>query len=239
MTYNVNATFSSEQVKLSGTHPVESYVLNASLSGWNPLYYVALNQDIFGYGMLASGTLTATGDKTYTGLPIQRGDIANTTDGRISEVSISIPNVDRIIESVIQNNDYLRGRDVYILTGFAKHLPSGATAKHIGSDSDRFSIIKEKLYIDSTTSNSEIVTFTCKPKFVIKNMTIPSRTYSRDCGWAFKGRYVGSECDPLASVDTVTYPDCDGTLENCRARANTKRFGGFTSIPSRGIVILS
>lgn len=237
--YNVSATFNEEQVKLSGTFPIGMYVLNASLSGWDPLYYTTLNQDIFGYEMDNNGNLVATDSQTYTGLPIQRGDIESTTDGKISELTISIPNTDREIESIIQTNDYLRGREVYVLTGYAKHLPSGATAKHIGSDSDRFAIIKEKYYVDSVTSNMEVVAFSCKPKFVIKNMILPGRTYSRECSWALDGRYLGSECDPLASINSVTYPNCDGTLENCRARTNVKRYGGFTSVPNKGFIILS
>jgi len=239
MSYSVDAAISSEMVKIDSTFPIEMFVINASLSGWEPMYYVNLNQDIFGFEMNASGNLVATDSQTYIGLPVQRDIISNSTDGQIAEITISIPNTDRVVESVIQSKEYLRGREVHIITGFAKHLPSGATAKHIGSSPDRFAVMKEKLYVDSTTSDENVVSFSCKPKFVIKNMILPGRLYSRVCAWAFKDKYRETECDPDSNISATTFPHCDGTLDNCRARNNESRFGGFPSIPSRGIVIIS
>lgn len=239
MSYDVSATVSEQQVKLDGTRPINMFVLNASLSGWNPLYYADNNQDVFGFEMNASGNLVATDNIVYTGLPIQYDTIKNQTTGEISEVSISIPNTDRVIDGHIQDNNYLRGRDVYILTCFADHLPSGSTATHIGTSPDRFATIKEKMYVDAVTTNQDVATFSCKPKFVIKNIVLPGRTFSRECSWALKGRYLETECDPSSNISATTFPTCDGTLENCRARNNVARFGGFVSIPSRGITIIT
>ena len=126
MPYNVTATYTKEAAKLEGTYPVDMYVLNASLSGWEPLYYVNLNQDIIGFSLNASGNITNNAT-VYTGLPIERGDLGTNTSGEIGEVSITIPNTNRVIESIIQNRKYLRGRDVHIVSGFARHLPASGT----------------------------------------------------------------------------------------------------------------
>ena len=238
MAYDVTATMFSEMVKLSGTRIVELYVINASISGWTPLYYISNNQNVVGFNMTASGNLGAT-EQTYTGLPIERGLIKNSIDGQISEVSISVPNVNRTMEAIIQSNNYLRGNEVYILTGFGKNLPSGSTAGHIGTSSDRFAIMKEKMFVDSVTSDENAVTFSCKPKFSLRNVVLPGRAFSRECAWAIKGKYRGTECLGDGSINPTTYPKCDGTLEQCRERANTARFGGFPGIPARGIVIVS
>lgn len=229
MTYNVTASFSEEQRKLEGTFPVDMYVLNASQSGWEPSYYTKLNQNTYGYEMNSSGDLVAT-EVLYTGLPMVQGDSETSSDGQINEVTISIPNTNRVIESVIQDNNYLRGHSVHLLTFFNKHLPSGATSEHIGTSPDKFSCLREKLFIDSTSSNDKAVTFICKPKFVLKNVILPTRNIAIECSWD----YAGSECG--SAVNTASFPTCEKTLDDCKQRGNTERYGGFVNVP-RGITI--
>jgi hypothetical protein len=99
MPYNVTATYTKEAAKLEGTYPVDMYVLNASLSGWEPLYYVNLNQDIIGFSLNASGNITNNAT-VYTGLPIERGDLGTNTSGEIGEVSITIPNTIELLNQL-------------------------------------------------------------------------------------------------------------------------------------------
>lgn len=237
MPYSTATTFAEEQAKLEGVYPVDMYVINASLTGVDYLYYANINQDVCGWSLNATGDVS-TATTTYTGLPIERGELNTNTQGEISEVSISIPNTNRVIESIIQNYDYLRGREVYFISTFAKHLPEGSSARHLGTEEDRFAVLKEKLYIDSVTSNEEAVSFTCRSKFNIKNITIPRRKFTRECSWAQMDRYRGTECDPSSNISATTFPTCDGTLDNCRERSNTERYGGFPSVPRRGFIII-
>jgi lambda family phage minor tail protein L len=237
MTYNVTATYTTEAAKREGAHPIDMYVVNASLSGWEPLYYANINQDIYGFTLNSTSNLTNT-ETLYSGLPISRSDIDTNVAGEIGEISVTVPNADRVMESVIQGRQYLRGRDIHVISGFAKHLPSGVTANHIGTSPDRHAFMKEKMYIDSVTSNEQVVVFTCKSKFNIKNVVLPKRSFYKECTWAIMGNYLGSECDPQDTINTASYPTCDGTLDNCRQRHNSGRFGGFPSIPRRGIVLV-
>jgi lambda family phage minor tail protein L len=233
--YDVNATFSAEQSKIEGSHPIHMVVVNASRTGWSPMYYADINQSIYGFVMQASGELDSTAT-LYTALPIDGGSIKTTLDAQVSEVTVSIPNVNRAIESLIQTKKYFRGHDVYFVTSFAESLPSGSTAYHIGDTEDHNAAIIDKFYINSTSSNDQAVTFSCKTKFDIKNVAIPRRTYTRTCFWA--ENYLGTECDPNASINSASLPTCDGTLEECRERHNQKRFGGFPGIPlSRHLMI--
>jgi len=236
MSYNVNASFSEEQAKLEGTFPVDMYVINTLRSGWEPSYYVNMNEDIYGYSMNASGDLTAT-ETVYTRGKIETGELSTSTIGEISEVSISIPNTNRAMESIIQSRNYLRGCDVYIITTFSKFLPSGSTYRHIGTTPDKNAVMKEKLYIDGVSSNNSAVSFSCKPKFVLKNVVLPRRRFCKECYWALDGDYLGSECDPASNINSASYPTYDGTLEQCKIRNNEARFGGFPGIPGRGIWI--
>ena len=234
---NTNATFTKEQAKSFGAESIYMYVLNASQTGTEYLYYANYNQDVYGYQLDANGNMTSA-TQLYTGVPIEIDALTTETSGEISDVNISIPNANRIIESFIQTQNYLRGKEVYLLTAFTKHLPSGGSSSHLGVTSDKNAVIKEKLFIDSTRSDDNAVTFSCKPKFTVKNVRIPGRTYARECHWALVARYAATECDPLGSINTVTFATCDGTIDNCRQRQNVKRYGGFPSIPRKGITIV-
>ena len=234
--HDVSATFATQQARLEGSYPIDMYVVNASLSGYDPLYYVNANQDVYGW-TITSGGVTTTTPQLYTGLPIERGQLDTNIAGEISEVSLSIPNTNRVMESIIQNYDYLRGREIYFISTFAKHLPSGNTAEHVGNQADKNALIKEKFYIDSVNSNESAVTFSCKSKFNIRNIILPRRTFSRECTWALAGKYGESECGVSAGI-LSSYPTCDGTLNNCRTRENVARYGGFPGIPRRGFVII-
>jgi len=231
--YTVTATFSGEQRKVESVQPITMFILNASQSGTEYLYYARYNQDVYGFQMNSSGNLTAT-EQLYTSIPIGFDNIKSSTEGEIAELNISVPNVDRTIEAYIQNNDYLRGNEGYVLTTFARFLPSGSTAYHIGVAADKNAVMKEKMFIDLTTSNKDAVTFSCKPKFVIKNVIVPSRRFIRECSWT----YLSSDCDYSGSVNSASYPTCNYTLENCRIRNNSARFGGFAGIPRRGLTVI-
>jgi len=237
MSYDVNATFSSEQTKLDNTFPVMMVCLNASNSGWTPLYYVNVNQDLMGYELNATGDVTGT-EVLYTGLPLNFGSFQSDIKSETPGFDVSIPNTDRVIESIVQSNNYLRGNEAYIILMYADHLPSGVTADYVGNNPDRYAYIKEKFYVDSCTSNQQVISFSLKNKLTIKNITVPRRLYSRECHWALVDRYTATECDPTSSVDTGTYPTCDGSLESCRLRENSARYGGFPSVPRSGIVIV-
>ena len=232
----VTATFSSEQAKQEGSHPIDMYIVNASLSGSNFLYYINMNQDVVGFQMDSDGNLTNT-EQTYTGLPINHKNITSNIDGEISSVEVSIPNTDRAIEAIIQDNDYLRGSEVYILSTFADYLPASTLVyTYIGTTADKNAIMKEKLYIDGVSSNEEVVTFTCKPKFTIKNVILPLRRYSRECSWEYGPASLASECRVAQSI-YETYPTCNYTLASCEERSNATRFGGFVGVPRHGIYI--
>jgi len=233
MSYSVTATLDTEIAKLSGTYPIDMYVINASLSGYDPLYYANINQDIYGYGVSSTWSMQAT-ELVYTGLPIQREAIKTDMQGGGPTINLSIPNTDRVMESIIQNYNYLRGRDITFLTTFGPFLPSGSDYRYVGTTPDKNVIVKEKFYIDSVSSDENIVTFSCKTKFSLKQAVLPKRKFSRECSWT----YLDSSCDYSSSINTTLYPTCDYTLEQCRERSNSKRYGGFVGIPQKYIGII-
>jgi len=233
MAYNVTASYLDESRKISGTFPVDMYAVNASPTGVDYLYYVNLPHNAYGFQLDSNGDLIAT-EQLYTGLRIKRGELSSNVQGEIAGISLSVPNTDRTIEAIIQDKDYLRGCDVHLISFFAKYLPSGATYDYIGTSSNHNTGFKEKYYIDSVTSNEEVVTFECKSKFDIRHIVIPGRRFTRECSWD----YESAECGVSATV-AASWTSCDRTLEDCRERSNEARFGGYPSVPKRAFVVVS
>ena len=229
MPYDVTASFSIEQAKISGSYPLDMYVFNATYSGKEYYYFVNHDSNIVGYSLDDNGAVTSA-TVTYTAVPMKRGSQNTNTSGELSTIDITFPNTNRVIESFIQDRDYLRGNEVHVITMFSRHLPTGANEKYIGSDPDYRSNLNETYYVDSVQSSEAEITFNCKAKFDIKKVSLPRRRYTHECAWALNNSYLGSECDPNLEVDSVTYPTCDGTLEQCRQRENSKRYGGFPGI---------
>lgn len=234
MPYDVTASFSKEQAKISGSYPLDMYVFNATYSGKEYYYFVNHDSNVVGYSLDSNGAVTSA-TTTYTAVPMKRGSQSTNTSGELTTIDITFPNTNRVIEDFIQDRDYLRGNEVHVITMFSRHLPTGLNEKYLGSDPDYRSNINETYYVDSVQSNESEITFNCKAKFDIKKVSLPRRRYSHECMWALNNTYLGSFCDPNLEVDSVTYTTCDGTLEECRQRENSKRYGGFPGIMRNAI----
>lgn len=218
---------------------VEETLVNQSTTEakiFNYQYFVKYPYNIVGYKMQDGDLLNV--EQMYIATWVKREnvemDLTSASKGLV--VRISVGNVDRVIESMIQNRAYFRGCQLYLVTMYAKNFPEGSTASYIGSSEDYLSSTIEKLIIDSAVSTEEIVSFDCRYKFFFKDFQLPGRILDRDfCAWA--KRYKGPECDPDDNINATTYPTCNGTLADCRERGNSRRYGGFPSIPKQAIYV--
>jgi lambda family phage minor tail protein L len=239
MSHTITGTsFYNEQRRISGTHPIDMYVLNASPTGYDPLYYANFNQNVYGWELNGTTNSIKSIATLYTAAPIKRTNAETNIEGTLTDLTITIPNVDRTIEAIIQSKNYLRGLGITVITTFGKYLPQGSTAYHIGTAQDHNALIKERAYVDSVTSNESEVSIICRTKFDIKNIVLPRRRFTKECFWYQMDGYLGSYCDPLGSINNASYPSCDGTLQHCEVRGNSRRFGGFPSIPDKGYIVL-
>ncbi len=232
MPLDVTATMDTVVASPEGLDPINMYAVNASLSGWSPLYFCDNTQDVTGYVLDSSGDITSA-TTTYTGYPIQGDTLNSNIEGEISGVTIAIPNVDQVLENLLQSQQYLRGCEVYIMTAFTRHLPSGSTYKFLGSVPDKRSILKEKFFIDTATSSEQVVSFTLKSKFDVRRSIVPARNYGHDCSWTYNSTTCG-----VTATNFVANPTCNLTLSDCRNRVNASRFGGFPSIPRKGFFVV-
>jgi lambda family phage minor tail protein L len=200
----------------------------------NYQYFIDNLFNVFFFKMQSDALINT--NQEYVRARIKRDNVKLGLQGEKNAIGVTFSNVDRVLESYVQNREYLRGCNIFIITAIKKYFPTGSGYRYIGTSSDKNSCMKERYYIDSVTSSEMEIKFVCSHKFSLREVQIPRRTYGRTfCSWA--ENYAGEECDPDDSINTVTYPTCDGSLMQCRARNNSRRFGGFPGIPKSGAII--
>lgn len=166
---------------------------------------------------------------TYLPFPVSIEPLGTTISGEILNMNIALSNVNKLIGNAVQEMNGLRGNRVTHLRVFDGYLDQGKDY-----------CLRDEMYIDRVDITAEAVAFTLEGRFNILGIQIPFNTYNRDfCRWI----YQRPECGWIAGtgIDS-TYPlasaaSCDHTLNGangCVAHKNTRRFGGFPAIPSRG-----
>jgi phage-related protein len=152
---------------------------------------------------------------TYIKFPITHEFVSENTQGETNQVKIKIANVSRIIQSYLEAYDF-RKKKVEIYLVFLG--VDGAT-----------DYVKHTFFIDNYSADENTVEFNLSSSFDVLDVTLPNRKYMRNfCSWKFKD----ANCKYAAGETS-----CNKTLTRCRALANQINFGGFPSIPSKGIYI--
>lgn len=137
---------------------------------------------------------------TYIKFPCKFNGIEITGDGSLQKASISIANVDRLMEGLVEEYDGLRGLTLRVKTVYAKFLDAG--------ESPSTSSHSEEVYvIDAYSSNESAITFTLEllTDFTIK---IPRRKYlSFGCGFKYKDsiscKYLNNGVAIVTGTNTI------------------------------------
>ena len=159
-------------------------------------------------------TLTFDG-VVYTDAVIVHEDIGMNSEGSVDAVMLRIGNVNRVMQSYLENIDYHR-KKVSIKRIFYDKL-SEALAQY-----------QDVYFIDEYEATEQEITFTLTSAFDLMGVTLPARIMSRNfCQWKFKS----AEC-AYAGAET----QCNKTLARCRVLSNQLRYGGFPGIPSMRIL---
>lgn len=167
---------------------------------------------------------------TYTPFPLGHEAISSNIQGEIDAVKVKLSNVSREIGAAIIQNNGLRGKKVTVKLVFADHLD------------DPTAYISDTFYIDGSVITEGMAEFTLTSGLDLYDINIPGRIFERDyCQWEFK-----KEGCWLWSGSAWTAPSgflhsdvqCDKTrkgIAGCSYHVNSLRFGGFPSIPTRGL----
>ncbi len=201
--YELNNAFRQEKNK-SANSPIYLYTIHA-YNGADSLHLAEYDADI---------TFNAI---TYQKFPIKHDEIAENSGGEIDTVHVSVSNVNRLIQTYLEQYDF-RGKKVTIKLVWKDKL----------DDPDAF--MDFVFYIDTYTASEQSVDFTLSSKFDVLSVELPFGRYNRNyCRWKFKSiecGYVGAQVS------------CDKRRVTCRdVMENILRYGGFPSIPTTRVFV--
>ena len=163
-----------------------------------------------------SGGVTFDGIN-YQYYPILHSNISEEVSGQIQKASITISNVNREIQSLLDEYDGFREKPIIIMQVWEQTL------------SDPTAFISDMLSVKEVSVTERKVTLTLASELDVLNVRIPRKVMTRTfCRFAFKNAecgYTGSETR------------CNRTLNRCRELENQSRFGAFPATPLQKIYL--
>ncbi|MBP2663380.1 MAG: minor tail protein [Firmicutes bacterium] len=153
---------------------------------------------------------------TWTAFNFKLGDITEDNKGRPQSVPLQISNITQSVQAYVEANSGLTGQTVTLRVVHSQHLDNTSPE------------LEEIFTVQSTTCDSKWVTFYLGCEISIQRRFPARRVLKSFCAW--RDQYKGIECGYNGSMT-----ECDGTLESCRNRGNSSRYGGEPSIPEGGL----
>ncbi|MDR3562615.1 MAG: DUF1833 family protein [Negativicutes bacterium] len=144
------------------------------------------------------------------------GEIKEDGKGTPPSVPLQISNVTQIVQAYMEENNGLTGTTVTLRVVHSQHLDNVLPE------------VEEVFSVQSTTCDSQWVTFYLGCDISVQLRFPFRRVLKNFCAW--RDQYQGIECGYAGSL-----PPCDGTLQSCRDRGNSVRYGGEPSIPKGGL----
>jgi lambda family phage minor tail protein L len=144
------------------------------------------------------------------------GDITEDNKGRPQSIPLQISNITQTVQAYVEDNNGLTGTTVTLRVVHSQHLDNNAPE------------LEEIFTVQSTICDSKWVTFYLGCEISIQRRFPPRRVLKSFCAW--RDQYKGIECGYNGSL-----AECDGTLQSCRNRGNSARYGGEPSIPEGGL----
>lgn len=182
----------------------------------------------------------------YTPVAIQSDGLEIRGDGRPSMPTLVIANnIDGINGAVTAMcafySDFV-GAELRVIRVLAKHLDAANfTVGNPAADSqqytDQYWTINQKTN-ESLSEQDSSVAFELSTPLTAQRKMIPSRTITKYCDWAVKGKYRGESCGYTGTAmftedgtptDNPALDKCGGCLSDCKLR-----FGEFEPLPFGG-----
>ena len=179
--------------------------------------------------------------QAYSPVAIKSDGLELRGDGKASMPNLAIANTLNGINGAmsalcLQLSDFA-GAKLTVITTLAKYLDAANFAS--GNPQARNEYKKQVWFVEQKTAeNASQVTFELSNPVDFEGMKIPCREITNYCHWAVCGRYRQDPCLYSGAAmftkdgkptDDPSLDYCGGTIESCRLRDNTSRFGGFPS----------
>lgn len=147
---------------------------------------------------------------TWVAFPFELGEISEDSQGQLPSLSLKISNVTGVIQQYIEMSNGGVDSTAIIRVVHSLHLDLSTPE------------IEETLAVQSVTADTNWITVNLGPDFTTQ-LRVPADRYMKDfCPFKFRGLECG-----YAGSDT----SCNKTLDACRAKGNSVRFGGEPALP--------
>ena len=212
---DVNSTFLNAKDTVNNATPINLITVHVKDS--NATLYLCQYTDGQPITYFKPGTSV---QQVYTPAPFRIGNIDSNIEGKVDALTLELSSIGKIpgqttsVSEILHTYDGIRGAEVNVIKVFK------------GGLSDSNSYMRDVYYVDSCTLNQESANFTLTSKMEVQGVTLPLRKYRRDqCQW----QAGSTECG-------VSITSCKKTIASCHGYGNIARFGGFPSIPTRGVI---
>ena len=202
-----------KDVNALGTDAIFLVLLQINIPSMQPEYIVNNTENI-----------TWNGNE-YISFPFTYGDIDESTVASVPQVTLTMSNVNRIMERYLQDYDrYLKinGIDGNEITCIASVINT--------NDIDNSEpIISYETILSQPSTNATTATFEMTASSPYNKTFPPRKILKTFCTFVFKDKlckYSGTE------------NICDKTLDRCRELNNSSRFGGFPGASGTGITVV-
>jgi|GEM_PF-385302 Phage-related protein len=152
--------------------------------------------------------------RTWTYFPVEIGDITEDSKGEQPSISLKINNTDRTIHGYAESSQGGVGGTCTIYVVNSKHLNVLEP------------LFQEEFAITKSVFDQSWGTFTLGTSYPLSARRPLRRFLKNHCPF----EYGDIECGVSHAV-VAQYPKCDRTLNACRIRGNSVRFGGEPAIP--------
>jgi lambda family phage minor tail protein L len=152
--------------------------------------------------------------ETWVAFPFALDNFKQTSGEEFPQLTVSVSNVTRVVESYLEQAGGGVGAAVRIMVVMSAHLEETAPVE------------SEEFTVQSTAYDQEWVTFTLSGAVNLLRR-VPERRFLKN--WC-PFQYKGPECRATSALT-----DCDKSLKACQVRDNAVRFGGEPAIPMGGL----
>lgn len=172
-----------------------------------------------------SANLTWQGH-TWVAFPFELDELGDEAKGEVPQVAIRVSNVARTMEA------YLQAYDLYCKNnGFSPILVNiyVVNTKAVTADGNCDPEVEHLFELKQPKTDSQWATFTLGAANPFNNRFPKNRIMKNQCPFVFKGTRCG-----YGGADS----SCNKTLDDCRDKNNSDRFGGFPGVGYGGIKLV-
>lgn len=153
---------------------------------------------------------------TWNAFNFTLDEVKEDSKAKMTTIALQISNVTQTVQAYVENNNGLVGTNVILRVLHSQHLDSVLPE------------VEETFTVQATICDSKWVTFELGCDMSAQLRFPFRRVLKSFCAW--RDHYKGIECGYAGEL-----PPCDGTLQSCRDRGNSVRYGGEPSIPEGGL----